>query len=73
MEIDPNAARWWAVFALCLVAVAIAVASCALYQRLRAIHHSLRNIEHYAKKLAHPTDEDRGEREEGILASESEP
>jgi hypothetical protein len=72
-ELDLNAARWCAVFALCLVAVAIAVASYALYGRLRAIHHSLRNLEHYAKKLAHSTHEDRGDRDKGILASESEP
>ena len=63
METDPNViwavgAAWWS-----LVVVAIA-ASIAIYDRLRRIHHSLRNIEHFAKKLAGSKYTDSGPRDE---------
>jgi hypothetical protein len=40
----------------------------AMYDRLRQMHHALRNIEHHAKHLAHATREPwRGESDDSAL------
>ena len=52
MDNDANAVRalLWAIL---ILAAVVAAGAFVLYTRLRAIHHSLRNVEHYAKTTAH--------------------
>jgi len=55
----------WLVGASLGAVVVLIVASLAVCDRLRKIHHSVRNIEHFAKHLHHSAHQEwRGEQEE---------